>query len=144
MEIIGFNFNKISIEKKKEIDRSVKINTNLEIKDLRKETIDLFKGKDTYSFSFQFKISYTPGYAESLFEGAILTILEPKLAKRILKEWKTKKIPEEIRTPLFNLIMSKCNLKALQLEEDLNLPKHLPLPRITPQPDQTKNISYTG
>ena len=39
-----------------------------------------------------------------------------------------KKIPEKFKEIIFNSIFRKCNLKALQFEEELNLPPHLPLP----------------
>ena len=36
-----------------------------------------------------------------------------------------------------NLILSRCNLKALQLEEELGLPQHAPPPRLVTQPKDT-------
>jgi hypothetical protein len=50
----------------------------------------------------------------------------------ISKNSGTKKIPDKMRVPIFNFIMSKCNIKALSLEDDLNLPYHIPMPRLEP------------
>jgi len=143
MDIVGFSFNKISINRKKKAEAQIKINTNLEIKAIEKENADLFRGKEVFGFPFEFKVNYEPGFAEIIIEGSILSVLEPNSAKNLLKEWKKKKIPDEIRIPLFNIILSKCNLKALQLEDDLNLPFHLPLPRLK-KSEQADNTSYTG
>ena len=49
------------------------------------------------------------------------------------KDGSDKKIPEGIRIGLFNFIMSKCNVKALQLEDELGLPFHVPMPRLRPE-----------
>jgi hypothetical protein len=54
----------------------------------------------------------------------------------VLKKWKNKKIEDEVRVPLFNLILTKCNLKALQFEEEFGLPTHIPFPRVSPQQDK--------
>ena len=57
--------------------------------------------------------------------------VEKKLAKEILKEWKSKKIEETLKVQLLNFIISKVSIKALELEEDLDLPYHLPFPKIS-------------
>jgi len=61
-------------------------------------------------------------------------------APSIIK-WKNKKISDDIRMPLFNMILTKCNLKALQFEEEFALPTHVPMPRLSPQEN---NQSYVG
>jgi hypothetical protein len=52
--------------------------------------------------------------------------------KEILKQWESHIIPEEFKIPLFNIILKKSNFKALELEEDLLLPSHIPMPSIKP------------
>ena len=61
-----------------------------------------------------------------------MTIPEKEELKQTLDSWKKKQIPPEVRTGLFNFIMSKCNIKALFLEDEMALPFHLPMPRISP------------
>ena len=136
MKIIGGNFKKISIKKYKEITHPIKINTNIEIKDVRKTELDLFKGKDLFTFDYLFRIVYEPDFAEIEFDGGLLVLIEdPAILKEVIKEWKNKQVPEDIKFVLMNIIFGKCNLKALQLEEDLGLPAHLPSPKIT-KPEQ--------
>jgi hypothetical protein len=144
MQVIGFNFKKISSERKKEkIEDKLEVKSNIEIENIDKEKVDLLKEEDILRFNFSFKIDYHPDFASLEFKGFALIILDPEQSKRILKSWKEKKVPDEIRIPLFNLILTKCNLRALQLEEELGLPTHVPLPRIAAQ-QQGANTNYTG
>lgn len=135
MRVIGFNFDKISIEKKKkQREGQLRINTNIEIIDLHKEEVDIFKDRDVYNFEYEFKINYEPNFAEIIFKGGVLTLIEDKdILDEIKKEWKDKKLPEKIKLSLMNLIFSRCNLKALQLEEDMGITPHIPSPRFTAQ-----------
>jgi hypothetical protein len=55
---------------------------------------------------------------------------ESKIIKDFIKQWKQKKLPEEHRILIFNVILKKSNLKAMQLEDELNLPLHIPLPSV--------------
>src|SRR3989344_6934149 len=145
MQLIGFNFTKISGKRELEQKDKLKINYNIEILDITKENIPLIKEDNILRFSFKYTISYDPKYALIEFEGFILVALEQGKIKAILKEWKKKKVTEEVRITLFNIVMTKCNIKALQLAEDLSLPPHIPLPRLAPQSqEQQQNANYTG
>jgi len=138
MRVIGFSFKQISIEKKKDVDRNVKISTNIDIADVSFPKLDLFQGKDIVSFDYNFKILYED-FAELMFKGSILSLLEDKKQfEELKKSWKTKKISDDLRIPLMSTIFSRCNLKSLQLEDDLGLPAHLPSPKITQNPENQK------
>lgn len=143
MQVIGFGFDKISAEKKvsKPNVQNVNISSNVDIKSISQEEINILKDKHTLKFEFEFLIDYKPDFANILFKGYVVLVVEKDESKNILKKWKSKKIPDDIRLPLFNLIMTKCNLRALQLEEELNLPTHIPLPRLKPEQN---NQNYTG
>jgi len=131
MRVIGFSFKQIAVEKKKEIDRNVKINTQIDINEVSFPKLDLFPGKEITNFEYNFKILYED-FAEVIFKGSILGLIEDKKQfEELKKSWKLKKIADELRIPLMNVIFSRCNLKAMQLEEDLGLPAHLPGPRIS-------------
>jgi hypothetical protein len=131
MKVVGGNFKRILVKKNKDVVSPIKINTNIEIKDIRQTELDFFKGKDLFTFDYLFKIVYEPDFAEIEFEGGILILIEDQtILKDILKEWKNKQVPEDIKFVLMNIIFNKCNLKALQLEEDVGLPPHLPSPQI--------------
>lgn len=132
MRALGFNFTKISVEKLKElkeIKENIKINTGIDILDLKEVEEHILKTKDDLiEAKFVYKINYIPEYAKLEFEGRIIIATDQKITKNIIKEWKKKKLPEEFRILLFNIILKKISLRALSLEEELNLPLHIPMP----------------
>lgn len=131
MKLVGFNFEKISIEKLSELTGKLSIKTDIDIKEIKEIKTNMLKTKEIIlNIKFQYGIDYTPGIAKLDFKGSILVAAEGKQAKEILKEWKNKKISDEFRIIIFNLILSKASIKALQLEENMNLPPHLPLPKL--------------
>ncbi len=141
MRIIGFSFKKIEAERKKDLTGKLEIKSNLQVEDIEKETIDI--AGETLKLSYTYSINYEPGFAEIKFKGTVLAIPDKSEdIKKILKDWKKKKIDDSTKIPVFNFIMSKCNLKALQLEEEFSLPHHIPLPKLVPQ--QSQQTNYTG
>jgi len=132
MRIIGFNFTKISIEKLKEpseLKEQLKINTQIDVPELTGVKSHLLKTKEEIiGAKFTYGVNYNPGFAKIELEGRILVAVEPKVAKEIFKQWKKKKMPEDFRLFLFNVVLKKSSLKALYLEEELNLPLHMPMP----------------
>ena len=137
MKLIGFNFNKISIEKKSDKKENLKINTNINIVDISEIKTNFFNSKEILlGVQFNYTIDYSPSIAKIFFEGNILLSIDPKEAKEILKEWKSKKLQDNFRNIVFNIVFRKCNIKALQLEDEMNLPLHLPMPIIKNQKDK--------
>jgi len=141
--IIGFNFTEISAQRKKPQEGKIEINVNIDIESITSEKIDLVKDPDqeALKFDFKFTVSYKPELANIVLRGTVLSMINKEKSKEIIKKWKSKKIEEDTKIPLFNFILTKCNLRALQLEEELNLPTHVPLPRIQPEKSDT---AYTG
>ena len=134
MKIIGFNFNKINVEKLKEPVEGMKINTNISIPELKEIKQTILKTKDdTIGVKFVYTIDYSPEIAKIEFSGSILINIESKLTKEILKQWEDKKMPDDFKIVLFNLILRKSNVKALQFEDELNLPLHINLPSLKKQ-----------
>jgi hypothetical protein len=134
MRIIGFNFNKINIEKFSDKIEKLKINTNINISEIKEMELDLFKTKEQFiRVKFTYNIDYEPKIAKIELVGNIVFGAESKIIKDVLKQWEGKKIPEDFKIILFNVILRKSNLKALQLEEELNLPLHVSLPSLKKQ-----------
>ena len=142
MQVIGFNLTKILAERDEKFIKG-SINTNIEFSDVKKETVELMKDAELSSIEFKFTINYAkPGNEEEVqgfvkFEGRILLATDKEQAKELAKSWKKKEIPEDIKIPLFNIILKKCSTKALMMEEDLNLPNHMPFPQIKRQTKST-------
>lgn len=136
MRLLGFNFTKINIERKKAVDAKLKINSNLQIISVEKVNSNLFnsKNENLFSVKFQLDIDYSPEIATLTIEGAVIISLDSKKSKDLLKKWKeNKEIPSDIQIPLYNTILQKSSIKALQLEDDMNLPPHIVFPRIKKQ-----------
>jgi hypothetical protein len=135
MRIIGFNLTKISVERQEKLEGKLEIKQNINVDNIIKEKIEIAK-EEAVKIEFTFSINYDPNFAKVEFKGYVLTMPEKEETKKILKEWKNKKIPEEVKMGLFNFIMSKCNIKALSLEDEMNLPTHVPMPKINPKKDE--------
>jgi hypothetical protein len=131
MKLIGFNFTKISVEKIGKISKDLKINTSINIDSIDEVKNEMIKSKDTFlNIKFNYKINYDPKIALIDFSGNIAISVDSKTGKEILKDWKSKKIDDNNRIIIFNAILRKSNVKALQLEEEMNLPLHFQLPSL--------------
>jgi len=143
MRIIGFSFKKISAERKKPLKGKIDIKTSLEITDIEKDSVEI--AGDILKFHYKYSIKHEPDFSEIVFEGSVLVVPDkPEDIKIVIKEWKKKKISEDLRLLIYNFIISKCNLKALQFEEEFGLPSHIPLPRLTKPAQQQDKANYTG
>jgi len=134
MKILGFNLTKINVEKFKDKVENLKINTQIDVAEISEVKSDFFKTKEEIlAVKFTYGLNYEPEFAKLEFSGNIVLSLDSKTARNVLKQWKDKKMPEDFRLPLFNIILRKSSLKALQLEEDMNLPIHMQLPSLRAQ-----------
>ena len=126
MQIIGFNFTKVSAERKEKLEGKLEVSQNIDIVDVAKEAVDLSKN-EILKVSFKFTVAYLKDFAKLEFKGNILLLPTEEELKDFLKSWKSdKQLPNTHKIPLFNFIMSKCNVKALSLEDELALPLHIP------------------
>jgi hypothetical protein len=148
--IIGLNFNKVLIEKSKNPEKLKvsKVNTKASLPTLEEEKIEVPE-KKAFRVTFSFSIDYEPNLAKLLIEGSILSLGDEKEVQEILESWKKKKdINIKTRTEILNYVLMKCNLKALSLEDEFNLPPHIPMPRVqekttSPTTSSSSDISKT-
>jgi len=141
MRPVGFNFDKINVEKLSDKAENIKINTKIDISEIKEIKSTFLKTKeDIVKVKFVYGINYDPEFAKIELEGNVLFSLESKKAKDLINQWKEKKISEDFKIILFNFILRKSNLKALQLEDEMNLPLHIPMPSLKKQEseDNTK------
>jgi hypothetical protein len=66
------------------------------------------------------------------FKGVLAIALDKKMGEEILKKWKDKETVKDFKLAVLNVIFKKCNIKALQLEEELGLPLHMPMASLQP------------
>ena len=103
---------------------------------VEREKVELLRDTEAIKTSFKFAIFFKDpekkleSQNEVSFEGSILLALEKEEAKEFLKAWKKKEVPKDKVLPLYNFILKKCSVRALQLEEELGLPSHIPFPQI--------------
>ncbi len=134
MKLMGFNLNKINAERKlNKPEGELKINSNVNVDEIKEAKSDLLKTREELlAITFSYKIDYNPDLASVEVGGNLVVSVDSKLAKNVLKEWKDKKIPDEFRLAIINLILRKATLKTLELEDQLNLPTHMPMPSLRP------------
>ncbi len=133
MRLAGFNFNKISIERKKEKPEKVKISSNIEISNIEEIEMKLAnKNEKLLNVFFDYILNYEPEFANIEFKGSMAIIIDEKMGKEVLKKWKEKETLKDFKLAVLNVIFKKCNIKALQLEEELGLPLHMPLASLRP------------
>ena len=132
MKILGFNFTKIHAERASSGNLSdLKINSNIDISEIKEVKSELFKSKETMTnIKFSYDIGYEPDFAKISFEGNLVLSMDSRTSSEILRKWKSQELPENFRVTLFNIILKKASLRALQIEEEFNLPYHLPLPNV--------------
>ncbi len=129
MKILGLNFTKLNAEKFSVETKGVKIGTHIDLSEIREVKTDFFSSKEkVLGIKFSYEIDYEPNFAKIKLAGNILVSVDEQSFSKILEGWKTKNLPEEFRLGIFNLILKKSSLKALQLEEELNIPLHIAMP----------------
>lgn len=139
MRAVGFNFTKINIEKFSDKRENLKVSSNIDISEINEVKGEIFKTKEEFlGVKFNYTFDYKPEFGKLEFSGNLLVALEPKKSKEVLKQWKDEKMPEDFRTFIYNLILKKVNLKALELEDELNFPLHIPMPSVKKQGKQDK------
>ncbi len=129
MKVIGFGLTKQFAEKISEPQTQFSVNTGISIKDIQPVKVDFLKNEDALNFTFELKITYEKDVAKITFGGTMLIAMDKKSASDVLKRWTEKKVPDMVRIAIFNFIMARCVIKAMQFEEDFNLPKHIQIPQ---------------
>ena len=108
MRVIGFNFTKLLAEKLEANRNQLKINAEIDISEIKSIKTDIFKTKDDLvEVKFKYVVEYNTKIAKIELEGSIVFSLVQKLAKQVLKGWKKKKMREDFKITLFNIILKK-------------------------------------
>ena len=147
MTIVGFNITKISGERKNVAGGKINISNNVSIKNVSPTDLSLgpVKNQDGLKVDFLFQTTYEPGMGSIILEGNVLYMGDEQKVKEIMETWKkTKKLPKDIMVFILNTVLQRCNIEALILSKELNLPPPVQMPRITQKetptqmPEQTK------
>lgn len=147
MKLLSFNFTKIHVERNKDFTSfpSKMSSPNVDFIDVVKEKSDLI-ADDILKILFKFSVSYKleknkkeEDFGEVVFDGQVVFSADKKESKDMLASWKKKELPSQTRVDVANLILKKCSVKALGLEDEIGLPFHFGLPQITEQQPQKAN-----
>lgn len=136
MTIVGFNYEKLSVEKKEESIKKgsdIRVTYNVSIKDMQDYELKLQDKQKALKFVFEFSIKYTPEIGTLDMGGSIIYTEDKDKIKEIKKHWEDQKdVPDDLKSQLINLIFRRSNIKALLLSQEVNLPPHIPMPKIVP------------
>jgi len=145
MAIVGFNFAKINVERKEVQRGKINISNNVAIKDVESTDISLGKEKqNALKFTFEFTSKFEPKIGSILLGGDLIYLGDVKKVKEVLDGWKNdKSIPKDVMTSILNTVLTKCNIQALILSQDVNLPPPVPLPRVQTSAEAPEN-KYIG
>jgi len=131
MKLAGFNFTKYNIEKKSNDYKDLKVSSGINIESIEEAKSNFLKTKEILlAVNWKFNVNYEPKIASIELGGNLVIGLDSKKAKEILKKWSKKEIDEEFNVKVLNVILKKCNIKALQFEDDFSLPIHFKLPSL--------------
>jgi len=135
MAVIGFDLNKIMVERTGNVAGEIKINNNVAIKEIDKIGIPIKRDdQEGLRFGFEFTSSYEPKMGKVIIRGNVVVVENKKKAEDILKQWKKdKKAESDVMTSVLNMVLEKCNIEALILSRDVNLPPSIPLPKVKPK-----------
>jgi hypothetical protein len=139
MTVVGLQINKILVEKLAPVKGKVSVNNNVAVKDVEKTDLTFGNSKqDALQFTYEFKAAYEPKIANMIFEGTVLYFDKPEKIEEINKGWKKdKKVPPEVMSGILNAILTRCNIEALLLSREVNLPPPIPMPRVNvKEPDK--------
>lgn len=141
MTIVGFNFTKMLVERSSNARGQINISNNVGIKDAKEIDISLGKASQkAIRFMFEFVSSYDPNLGKIVLEGEIIYMGDESKIKEVIKEWESnKKVSPDLMTQLLNNILNKCNIQALIMARDINLPPPIPLPKVQAERTEAKN-----
>ncbi|PIN74986.1 hypothetical protein COV22_00965, partial [Candidatus Woesearchaeota archaeon CG10_big_fil_rev_8_21_14_0_10_47_5] len=125
-------FTQISAEKKPNVHGKININNNVTIVDV--QTADLFLGsikQPGLRFLFEYKSTYSPGLGTIVLGGEVLYMGDANKNSEILASWKKdKKVSGSVISEILNHVLGRCNIEALLISREVNLPPPIPLPRL--------------
>lgn len=127
IKLVGFRYSKLNVERNEESNGELKITPNINIESIEKFNSE--SKQDILQVNFQFGIDYS-SLGKIELKGKMFLASNSKIIKEALDGWKNKKLDNQINLIILNTIMQKASLKALELEEEMNLPPHIQLPKL--------------
>jgi hypothetical protein len=131
MTVVGLNFTKFLAEKTKPIKGQISIKNNVSLTNVTESKLNIDAKKKALKFEFAYSANYEPGFGKIELTGEIIFLADDKTVKEVLDKWKKEKqAPAVIGKEIMNHALAKCNIQAIVLSKDLNLPAPIQLPKI--------------
>lgn len=131
MTVVGLNFTKIAGEKNKPIKGQIEIKNNVMIKDISESKFSMDEKRSALKFDFEFLTLYEPKIGSIKLNGEVIYLTDKKIATDVLKVWKDeKKAKAFFMKDLMNHVFVRCNVEAVLMSRELNLPTPIPMPKI--------------
>ena len=137
VKLLGFRITAIEAKRNEGFEGKLEISPSINLSSIEKAELSLGK-QEALEIKFDFGVSYkTLGHIN--LKGTLILGADPKIVKESIKQWKDKKLDKEVQIIILNVIMQKSSLKALQIEEEIGLPPHVQLPRLSINPQEEKD-----
>jgi hypothetical protein len=131
MAILNFGFTKIDVEKKEKVSKQISIKSGLNITAVGQSEMVSGTKQQAFNIKFSFDVQYEPNVGHIKLQGDIMYLADESLSKEIVDSWKEKKsLPKPVALVVFNRILHNCNVEALILSREINLPAPIQLPKI--------------
>ncbi len=133
MAILGFNYTKLNAEKMKPASGKVNINNNVSISDCEEQDISV-TDQSGLKIEFTYNSSYEPEVAKIQIKGNLLYADEDDVIEEMKEEWEeNNSFSKEKMKEIINYVLGKCNVQAITMSKDLNIPSPIPLPKVGDQ-----------
>lgn len=132
MTIVGFSFTKMHVEKLGAPRGKVSIESNVTVTGVDKFDMSVGTSKqDGVKFTFEYLTMYEPNVAEIKLAGEVFYMNSVEKVKEVLDQWRKKKtVSKDVLVDVMNACLTKCNIQAIVLSDDLNLPPPIEMPRV--------------
>ena len=130
LKLVGSRITKIDAERNQNFSGKLEIATNIKINSIEK----LKDTKDAVSVSYTFGVDYKE-LGKVVIGGMLFLSGDSKAVKGLLKSQEDKKYDSPEHLAITNAIIEKASIKAFELEEELVLPIHIKLPKVSAKKD---------
>ena len=131
MPIVGFSFITMDAKRKNHVRGKVDINNNMRIVDLEPRDLSFTKGQAGVNFKFDFISTYEPNIGTINLTGEVIFMDSDAAIQSLIDNWKkSQKVDKDVMSQILNHALTKCNIQALLLSQELNLPPPIMLPKV--------------
>lgn len=134
MSVAGIQIRKCNAERKNVGGGKVSIDNNMTLQDVTEKSM-VGKKQGGVAFSFNFLADYINeqkvSVASITMEADVFYVDEPGKAKEVVDIWKKNKtVDKAVLRDAMNLAMDRCNVAAILLSREMELPPPIPMPKI--------------